>query len=80
MATVFNTFQEESALLDIDPQILSLSHEFVSRTRRHCNVLHVFIATINTLELLAKQLRRKSLVTRSTERCIPVSMQQYSER
>ena len=47
---------------------------------RYCNVLHVFIATINTLELLAKQLRRKSLVTRSMERCIPVSMQQYSER
>ena len=47
---------------------------------RQCNVLHVFIATTNTLELLAKQLRRKSLVTRSMGRCIPVSMQQYSER
>ena len=60
--------------------VISLSHEFESHPRRHCNVLHVFITTINTLELLAKQLRRKLLVTRSIERCIPVSMQQYSER
>ena len=44
-----------------------------------CPVLLLLLTTIQ-LELLAKQLHRKSSFARSMERCITDGMQQYSGR
>ena len=59
--------------------VISLSHEFVSRTRRHYNVLHVFIATTNTTTT-SQTTPPEVTFPHSVERCITDGMQQYSER